>query len=324
MIDGGQRSSDYKAAGLGGMRRFVFHNAKRQPKRLVAPVPPLSNKLIQNLQDALAAAGVDQKKFAAAYEAGNMSAAAAAIDFSGSNDLLFLAMKLLILDRMEQYGQKAARDLADKLKVGKSIRKQITASLKPAFNLTNPRAQEFAATEAGELITQINTESLDSIRQVLEQAYSDGRTVQEVGRMLRSYIGLNAPQQLALAKFYSAQIANGLTPAQAAEKADKYSARLLRQRATMIARTELVRSSNFGQEELWRQAQEDGFIGPKTTRVWIITADDRICPICEPMRGVTARLGEPFVHPETGEQYDTPGDVHPNDRCSEALDEMDI
>jgi SPP1 gp7 family putative phage head morphogenesis protein len=88
-------------------------------------------------------------------------------------------------------------------------------------------------------------------------------------------------------------------------------------RAETIARTETMRASNQGQQELWAQAEDAGLLTGKEEQEWIVTPDDRLCPICEPMDGVTAPMGGSF-RLNTGEVVDGPP-AHPNCRCTIAL-----
>lgn len=66
-------------------------------------------------------------------------------------------------------------------------------------------------------------------------------------------------------------------------------------RAQTIARTESMKAVHQGQREAWDQAIDEGLIASDTKRVWITTADDRLCPICEPLDGEEADLDGEYV-----------------------------
>jgi hypothetical protein len=52
-------------------------------------------------------------------------------------------------------------------------------------------------------------------------------------------------------------------------------------------------------------------------REWSTAADDLVCPICGPLHGARAEIGEPYLSP-TGEQFDGPP-AHVSCRCVEAV-----
>lgn len=83
-------------------------------------------------------------------------------------------------------------------------------------------------------------------------------------------------------------------------------------RAEMIARTETISAVTEGQQEAWSQATDAGVLTGNELQLWVVTDDDALCPICEPMDGETAPLGEPFN--VDGEDIDGPP-AHPNCRC---------
>jgi len=85
-------------------------------------------------------------------------------------------------------------------------------------------------------------------------------------------------------------------------------------RATLIARTEVMRAANAGQRESWRQAVDSGMLTGDEKRQWIVTNDERLCPECESLDGEVAELG--------GEYPDPGGEgppLHPNCRCTEGI-----
>src|SRR5574340_724298 len=100
----------------------------------------------------------------------------------------------------------------------------------------------------------------------------------------------------------------------------RYFDRALNYRAKMIARTETLRASNAGAQELWRQAREQGLLRAENTRrVWIVTDDERLCPNCEEVPD----MNEGGVGLD--EDFDTPlgpiqvPPLHPHCRCTVAL-----
>ncbi len=73
-------------------------------------------------------------------------------------------------------------------------------------------------------------------------------------------------------------------------------------RANMISRTETAKDISKGSIEAWKQSEV------VKGQEWI-TFDP--CPICEPLDGISVKLGESFPG-----GYDKPGDTHPNCECA--------
>jgi SPP1 gp7 family putative phage head morphogenesis protein len=183
-----------------------------------------------------------------------------------------------------------------------------------AFDVTNPRATEWIRQHSAELVTQISVESKQAIRDLVARAYTEGIPAQTLGRMIRSSIGLTTRQARAVANMRARMIADGKKADQIEKVTERYAARLLRRRAEMIARTELIKAETQGQLELWRQQAEAGNIDRNLAGVrWIVTPDDRLCPECEPLDEVVVGLGETFPGGVEGSP------LHPNCRCTVAL-----
>lgn len=93
-------------------------------------------------------------------------------------------------------------------------------------------------------------------------------------------------------------------------------------RAERIARSEVIRASNFAANEAYDQS------GVVEKLEWLVTDDDRTCPFCAPLDGKTVGLGKSFfdkgdkITAENGsvldldyENIDFPP-LHPNCRCT--------
>lgn len=93
----------------------------------------------------------------------------------------------------------------------------------------------------------------------------------------------------------------------------RYTDRLLKHRADVIARTETLQAVNAGQDEAIKQAVNDGLIrnADNLVRVWRTASDSRVRDIHQPMngqrRGSTQGVNVPFTS-GNGEQLQFPGD----------------
>jgi SPP1 gp7 family putative phage head morphogenesis protein len=147
------------------------------------------------------------------------------------------------------------------------------------FDVTNQKAVDWASKHAAETITGISNSTRDEIRELVETSFEDQIDVRELADQIADVIGDVA-------------------------------------RADTIARTESMRAANQGQSELWDQAVDQGLLTGDEQQEWIVTPDDKLCPICEPMDGVTTGLDDTFD--VDGDEIDGPP-AHPNCRCTVGL-----
>lgn len=199
------------------------------------------------------------------------------------------------------------------------------------FDLINPESVKWAKKRSSQLITGISEATRASIRQIIVRSFTEGLTVAEASRVIRPLIGLTPQSVTAVFNLREAlekakpgsKLWAGKTPIRVPKggatqewmtrRSEQYSQRLLNQRATLIARTEVIAAANEGQRQLWAQAVGKGLLGWDQLRVWIVTPDDRLCQECASYGGSKTPLGEPF---DNG--YDGPP-AHPGCRCSQGL-----
>lgn len=144
------------------------------------------------------------------------------------------------------------------------------------FDRTNPSAVAWAKSHAAEFIKGVSKTTRDDVREVIVRSFEEGIPPREAATLLLDAIGDAA-------------------------------------RALTIARTETMRASNEGQEQLWKQATDAGLLTGREERVWIVTPDDRLCPICEGLEDATSPLNGMFTS-DDGSSFDVPP-AHPNCRC---------
>ena len=83
-------------------------------------------------------------------------------------------------------------------------------------------------------------------------------------------------------------------------------------RAVKIARTEVLRATNFATAEAYRQS------GVVKKKIWYTAVDERVCPICAPLHGKEVGVNERFKSPDFG-MVDAPP-AHVNCRCTTISD----
>jgi hypothetical protein len=208
-----------------------------------------------------------------------------------------------------------------------ALRKAATDTARTVFrfNRANPAAMRAAERLALDLVRGITEDARQAIRALVRDMFSGGDvTVDEVARRVRDHLGLTARQSQALRRrqedlFRQAAAEDApMTEARAEAETARYAQRLRADRALTIARTESMRAANAGQQELWRQAEAEGYLPPTQQREWLVTPDELLCEICAPIPGNgPVGLREAFVTGSGNLLMHPP--AHPNCRCTTAL-----
>lgn len=210
---------------------------------------------------------------------------------------------------------------------GKNSKRNLPKVVKPKirFDTSNPRLIEVIQNNVGNLITQIEETSRSNIRRVIRQSFDQGLPPRKSAKLIIDEIGLTIPQAKALENYQAAQEAAGIKGKKLQQRIERFRQRKLKERSLNIARTETIRAVNEGQKQMWLQARDEGFLDPDVARKkWVVTPDDRLCPICEGIKVLdeTIRIEQDFKVPETQftEEYtvNTPP-AHPLCRCAMEL-----
>lgn len=184
------------------------------------------------------------------------------------------------------------------------------------FNASNPLATAAAERTAAAMVTQVTRQTRDAIRAVITRSFREGLTPRAAAKLIRPLIGLTERQSTAVLNRRAKQQAAGWTAERIEKDAARYTQALLRQRAEMIARTEVIRASTDGKIAAWQQAQARGELGADLRKTWIVTPDDKLCPICAPLDGKQAPVAGTFAT-DVGDVQGPP--AHPNCRCAVGL-----
>lgn len=147
----------------------------------------------------------------------------------------------------------------------------------------------------GQWVKNITSETVVTMRHVMEDGLKRGIGSSALGRELRGSIGLLTRHQAALQTYKDLLVKNveqDRISVQASRRlAFTYERRLLAWRAEMIARTETMYAVHAGQMIGWQALVESGIIQESRTWIeWVVTEDDRLCPRCAPMDGKRVRF----------------------------------
>ena len=181
------------------------------------------------------------------------------------------------------------------------------------FDITNPLATEAAGTITADLVKQVSRETKKSLRVVIQQAFKDRLPPAATARRIKPLVGLHSRQTQAVRTFRARLVLSGLGADLADARAERYAAKLLRQRSYLIARTETIRALSAGQQAAWRTARDAGRIRKNALQRWSAVGDDRLCPICLALDGIGRKIGQQFPG---GISYPP---AHPACRCTLVL-----
>lgn len=172
------------------------------------------------------------------------------------------------------------------------------------------------------LVTRINDQQQQALKDVIAYGKLQKMGADELSKYLRPLVGLNSPQAMANAKYYQTMKAKlaeehpRMKPENIEKKArhmaQMYGEKQHRQRAQMIARTELAQVYNQGAYDAVEQAQADGYLG-ETMKRWVTARGPRVCPSCAALEGKTIPMNEAF---DAGKFGKSDGPIlHPRCQC---------
>jgi len=186
------------------------------------------------------------------------------------------------------------------------------------FVEVNPgAADEWAESHIGELIAEVSDSTRKLVRELVDSMFSEGLSTREMATRIRDRLGLTRPLQARLAKFERVAAEKGFSGDVLRAKVHRFSRRLIRERAFLIAKTEGVRAVSEGQSAVWAKAQVEGILPQEQKQFWITTEDDDVCPICAPMNDQEVGLRETFTG-GNGASISAPP-AHPACRCARGL-----
>lgn len=199
---------------------------------------------------------------------------------------------------------------------------------KMQFNKDNPRALSYAADKSSTLIVELIDEQLAASRELIFRGIEKGIAPKRLQQEIRKSIGLRSDQLRAIDNLttemltaepgtlitrfppregvrqlagFRAKVPKGSIEVRrqwAAKQSARYTRMQENLRARTIGRSEMLRSANQGQRELWQQAVEQGQLSASAKRIWIDTGDEREREEHRAMAGQVVGLDEPFLLPD--------------------------
>jgi hypothetical protein len=184
------------------------------------------------------------------------------------------------------------------------------------FDLKSPEAIAWLEKYCGDEIKYIDAGTRAGIRETILRGFQEGLSPNEQIKIIKQNVGL-IPQHVQAVRNFEAGLEK-LDMDESARKlaVDRYRNKLLRWRAGTIALSEGHKAANEGYREANRGAVRRGILSPDDwEREWLITPDERTCPVCRDLSGARAALPDGQF---PGNGGDGPP-IHQRDRCTEIL-----
>jgi SPP1 gp7 family putative phage head morphogenesis protein len=199
-----------------------------------------------------------------------------------------------------------------------------------AFNVENPYVAPAAQARVGWLIQEVrngtNLGLREAVATVIEGAYNDAIGVRGAEKAIRGMVGLRPDQVNAVNKVGQRLMAQGMKGQALSARLARESAKRLKYRANMIARTEMARAVNQGRHDAWKVARDRGMFGGQEAFVeWVAGITDRTCGVCADLNGEVESLGDDFSPKDpalSASQLGVYGEfppIHPLCRCNTVL-----
>jgi len=198
----------------------------------------------------------------------------------------------------------------EELSIDDSVSKQEVTF---AFDVVNPRSVEWIQDNTARLVRDVTAETRRGIAEVVERSFVQGGTPDVTARRIRGMIGLNQAQVAQGLRLRETLTGRGITGVRQDRLMRGFVRKKISDRATTIARTEMIAAANGGQMELWKQAKDDRLIPLNSGKKWITTPDDRADPNCLTLDGEEAPINVAF-----SQGIDHPP-LHPMCRCAMRL-----
>ena len=185
---------------------------------------------------------------------------------------------------------------------------QVATQRPDLFEYVDRRATEYARTRAANLVVQVDSANRLAIRRVIHESFTQPATADQTARKLRSMVGLHTRWARAVMNFddanYRRFLKDGMTQEAARARADvltkRYSDRLIRRRAEMIARTEIQQAQNWGRQAAWDGGSKAGYVDMGSMKEWrtapMGSQYGPPCPICTELRGTRVPYNGTFAN----------------------------
>lgn len=189
--------------------------------------------------------------------------------------------------------------------------RRIERTRKQGLESPSKAAKHWIDEETAKLIANLTAAQLANVHAIIHHQIIWGVTSPyQLARILRPTVGLTEREAVAVSRFYSSLLEQGVGQEAATAQLNRYANYLHRVRTDRIARTELSNAYNFGQWDSVRLARDSGLIDGVVEKSWIAGGSNP-CDICLDNEGD----GPIPIDQQFSSGDDTPT-AHPSCACS--------
>ena len=237
-------------------------------------------------------------------------------------------------DLMDMLGGYIAEDVVPRMTDAWMASGRKTSSVLPRgaitgnFSFDTARVSALSAAEGyrAKFVTEATRAQRQTISQIINRGFVEGRSRAAVAREIRASIGLTSTQEKWVSNYRNQlstldpaaleralrdqrsdkllrrlmESGNTLSTEQIDSMVERYRQRLIKFRAETIARTESLRAMRMGEWDALMAAQDAGVLSPFLKRFWVTTADERLRRFHLPIPSMNSdgrAVDEPFQTP---------------------------
>ena len=174
-------------------------------------------------------------------------------------------------------------------------------------------------------IRDVTDQQQEAMRTMIKQYMYEKYSADELAKVIRPCVGLTDGQSRSVMRYYESlkenmreqhpRMKQSNLEEKCMNKALIYAERMHRDRAKMIAQTEMAFAYNHGMHESMRQAMKEGLIGTLEKR-WITSGNENVCAECDALNGVQIGFDVPFDFGKHNHLFDGMEDCPPkHPRC---------
>lgn len=177
-------------------------------------------------------------------------------------------------------------------------------------------AANWAEGHASQRVAGITSTSAKAVREAVARGIENGVPIKKVADSIRANLKLTPQLAQAADNMRAALTANGTKPAAVERQVDAYKSRSIKYRAQTVAQTETMEALNMGARQSLIYSYSQGLLTANDKMIWITAKDERTCPTCGSLSGMTVSIGGNFTLSEG--TIDAPP-AHARCRCTIGL-----
>lgn len=186
------------------------------------------------------------------------------------------------------------------------------------LDLSNPFLVNFINTQTASKLTDLDEKTKEIIRDGVRKSFSNRITPNKIAKEILDQIKLSSKENEELIQLQLELEKQGITKTKIVAKIESQRKSLLKEKALMIAATEVRIAHDSCQLAIWKYELSNDFFDEKTTfQVW--QTDRSPCPMCKKMEGKKIKINDKWVLPN-GQRVDVPSESHLGCLCTMTLD----